>query len=126
VRETYGSELVMDLRDADPTTFTRATIQRFFADVCERLGLEPCDVHFWDYQDPADRASAPEHLRGVTAVQFITTSSLVIHTLDVPRLVCLTFFTCGDMVDARAVGALAVEAFGGSVDWSSTHGRGWR
>ncbi len=58
-------------------------------------------LHFWDYQcdecgyfDKEDYDKAEDHVKGISAIQFIQTSSIVIHTLDVLKAVYLNVFSC--------------------------------
>ena len=44
----YGVELILDLHECDPTTFTRDSLDTFFTQLCERIEMEKCVVHFWD------------------------------------------------------------------------------
>ena len=91
----YGKELVLDLYGCDPVYFTRAYIEQFLEDLCKLIDMERCDLHFWDYVDyPEEKAAAPPHLDGTTAVQFIKTSNITIHTLDKVGEVYLNLFSC--------------------------------
>jgi len=111
----YGTELVLDLHGCDPATFTRESITFFLEDLCDRIGMERCDLHFWDYEDdPEGYAVAPAHLRGVSAIQFITTSNVTIHTLDDFKKVFLNVFSCS-VFDGRAVRTLAERHFSGTA-----------
>ena len=44
----YGYELVLDVHACDPSTFNRGSIDRFFTELCERIDMNKCEVHFWD------------------------------------------------------------------------------
>lgn len=92
----YGKEIILDIHDCD-TSFTRATIENFMVVLCDAIGMERADLHFWDYEDEDEKNAAPDHLAGTSAVQFITTSNVTIHTLDRLRSVYLNIFTCGDL-----------------------------
>ena len=113
----YGMELVLDLHDCDPDTFTREAIEMYFSDLCELIDMEPCVLHFWDDRDvpEAERQTNPK-TKGTSAVQFILTSSIVIHTLDLLRAVYLNIFSCKHF-DSEAAAKFSAEAFG-SKDWS--------
>ena len=114
----YGMELVLDLRDCDPDTFTREAISAYFADLCKLIDMEPCALHFWDDKDvpEAERQTSPKTM-GTSAVQFILTSSIVIHTLDLLRVVYLNIFSC-KRFDSEAAAKFSAEAFGCKV-WSA-------
>ena len=113
----YGMELVLDLHDCDPDTFTREAIELYFSDLCKLIDMEPCALHFWDDRDvpEAERQTNPK-TKGISAVQFILTSSIVIHTLDLLRAVYLNIFSCKPF-DSDAAAKFSANAFG-SKDWS--------
>ena len=91
----YGMELVMDLYGCDPTTFTRDSLGAYFDEVCALIGVIPEQRHFWDDLNvaPADRQTNPK-TQGTSGVQFIITSTVVVHTLDQLRQVFVNVFSC--------------------------------
>ncbi len=92
---SYGYSLALDLTGCNAGKFTRRSITEFLEVLCERIDMEREDLHFWDYEDdPEARESAPYHLAGVSACQFICTSSIVIHTLDKTGRVFIDLFSC--------------------------------
>ncbi len=121
--ERYGYSSVLDVIDCDPGTFTRESIEQFVIRLCETIDMEREDLHFWDYEDdPEGYAAAPTHLRGVSAVQFIKTSSIVIHTLDDLRVVFIDLFSCKEY-DPQVVRALVEIHFEGMVRSFKTFAR---
>ena len=116
--DDYGMELVLDLHDCNPDTFTREAIESYFADLCELIGMERCALHFWDDEavPEADRQTNPK-TKGTSAVQFILTSSIVIHTLDLLRAVYLNVFSC-KRFDADAAAKFSASTFG-SRRWTA-------
>ena len=109
--------------DCDPTTFSRGSIERFLIYLCEAIDMEREDLHFWDYKDdPEGYAAAPAHLRGTSAVQFIRTSSVVIHMLDELRAVFIDLFSC-KYYDPAIVTRAAEEHFFGRVKTCQTFTR---
>jgi len=101
----YGKELIIDLHNCDPTTFTRKSIEDYVDTLCkEVIYMEAEGLHFWDYEgDPEGYAEAPDHLKGISAVQFIKTSSIVIHTLDVLQKAFINIFSCKEFNVLEAV-----------------------
>ena len=59
--------------------------------------MERAKLFWWDDWGvaPEDRETEP-HLKGTTAVQFIRTSTITIHTLDLMSNVYLNIFSCKD------------------------------
>jgi S-adenosylmethionine/arginine decarboxylase-like enzyme len=115
----YGMELVMDLHDCDHTKFTREGLTQFFKELCDHIGMEREALHFWDYEGyPMHKDKAPPHLKGTSAVQFIKTSSIVIHSLDDLHRIYINIFSCKEFSAADAVG-FATEFFG--AGWCGHH-----
>jgi S-adenosylmethionine/arginine decarboxylase-like enzyme len=113
--QAYGRELILDMHGCNPEAFTREKIQEFMDVLCEVIDMEQCDLHFWDYEgEPEEYSKAPIHLKGTSAIQFITTSNITIHTLDEMRRVYLNIFTC-KYLDGGAAEKVALEFFGGNV-----------
>ena len=121
--EVYGYSSVLDVVDCNPDTFTRDSIEQFVVGLCEAIDMEREDLHFWDYEDdPEGYAAAPAHLRGVSAVQFIKTSSIVIHTLDDLKVVFIDLFSCKEY-EPYTVSAIAQSHFEGRVRSLKTFAR---
>lgn len=111
--DSYGQSLVLDLIDCKQENFTRSTIEAFCLGVCDLINMEREDLHFWDYEDD-EYLTAPDHLKGTSAVQFIRTSSLVIHTLDVSRQVFIDLFSCKSF-NHEIVAVYAASFFEGKI-----------
>ena len=91
----FGPELIIDLYECDASKFNRADITKFLEDLCELIDMVREDLHFWDYvDDPETYDDEPDHMKGTTAIQFIRTSNVTIHTLDTLRFVALNIFSC--------------------------------
>ena len=91
----YGIELVLDLHNCDVKKFTRSSISMYFERLCVLIDMQREDLHFWDDEglSEEDKQTSP-HTQGTSAVQFILTSSIVIHTLDQLRAVYINIFSC--------------------------------
>lgn len=100
---TYGKELILDLHECDPQTFTRDSIEDYFEELCDLIDMERCELYWWDdYEVPDDEKQAEPRLKGTSAVQFILTSNITIHTLDLMESVYLNIFSCKDFDTAVA------------------------
>ena len=109
----YGCELIIDLHDCE-TPFRRDVIEAFMEALCDLIEMERADLHFWDYETPEEKASVPDHLAGTSAVQFISTSNITIHTLDRLKAVYLNIFTCGSLHVPAAL-EFCEEFWGGKI-----------
>jgi len=93
--ENYGKELVLDLHKCNISKFNRKGIEIFFIELCDLINMEREDLHFWDDLNVPDEEKETEpHLIGTSAIQFIRTSNITIHTLDILKRVYLNIFSC--------------------------------
>lgn len=103
ITKNYGKELILDLHDCNAKKFTRRTLKKFFKDICILIDMEQCELFWWDdYGLPADEQQTEPHLKGTSAVQFIMTSNITIHTLDLMGNVYLNIFSCKDFNTKKA------------------------
>jgi S-adenosylmethionine/arginine decarboxylase-like enzyme len=102
--KSYGFELIMDLHGCDVSKFTREDIRTFFVELCDLINMQRRDLHFWDDVDTpiAEQQTLP-HTKGTSAIQFILTSSIVIHTLDLKGDVYINIFSCKDFDEKAAL-----------------------
>jgi len=91
----YGYELVLDLHECSPETFNRTSLRRYFARLCKAIDMKREELHFWDdYGVPEAKKQSEPHTKGTSAVQFILTSTIVVHTLDLMKAVYVNIFSC--------------------------------
>ena len=91
----YGQEVIIDLYGCDVILFNREDITKFFEELCDLLHMTREDLHFWDYADtPPEEVPNEKHLVGTSAIQFITTSNITIHTLDKVAECYINIFSC--------------------------------
>ncbi len=100
----YGKELIIDLHDCKNThLFNRKDLKLFFEKLCNFIDMKRCDLHFWDYMGyDEEYKKAPVHLKGTSAIQFISTSNITLHTLDVMKRVYLNIFSCKNFNSKKA------------------------
>ncbi len=93
--KNYGKELILDIHNCDPTTFTRKSIRNYFKKLCDLIDMERCELYWWDdYGIPPEEQQTEPHMKGTSAIQFISTSNITIHTLDLLENVYLNIFSC--------------------------------
>lgn len=94
---SYGKELILDLYECDPATFTRIGIEQWLIALCKEIDMKREDLHFWDDVGVSkEEQQTSPHTTGTSAVQFILTSSIVIHTLDLVGECYINIFSCKD------------------------------
>lgn len=112
----YGKELILDLHDCDTSKFNRKDIESYLSELCDEvIDMERADLHWWDYaDDPEYYAIAPPHLKGTSCVQFIMTSTIVIHTLEDLGKAFINVFSCRTF-DENETAAFTAKFFGGKI-----------
>ncbi len=117
-RPAYGTELILDLHECDASKFTRKQIESFFEGLCELINMERCDLHFWDDVGvPVDEQQTDPKTKGISAVQFILTSTIVVHTLELLQTVYVNVFSCKAFDTDEA--AKFVALWFSSSDWTA-------
>jgi len=113
--KSYGKELILDLHGCDASTFDRKSIRKFFKELCALIDMERCKLCWWDdYGIPPEEQETEPHLKGTSAIQFIKTSTITIHTLDLLQNVYINIFSCKEF-DADVAKKLTKEWFKGKV-----------
>jgi S-adenosylmethionine decarboxylase len=115
----YGKELILDLHNCDPTKFNRSSLRLFFKELCEEIKMNRAKLVWWDdHGVPEGERQTLPHLKGTSAVQFIMTSNIVVHTLDILGAVYINIFSCKDF-DTQIACNFCAKWFNGDV--VSTH-----
>jgi len=100
----YGIELIIDLHGCSTEKFTREGVTEYFRQLCDLIKMKREALHFWDYEDcPEEKEIAPDHLVGTSGIQFISTSNVTIHTLEILKQVFINIFTCKDFTPEFAL-----------------------
>jgi len=111
-KKPYGYELIMDLHGCDVSKFNRKSLDSYFEKLCKAIDMKRADLHFWDDEGlPPEKRQTLPHTKGTSAVQFILTSSVVVHTLDLLEAVYINIFTCKPF-ERKAAEELTKEWFG--------------
>ena len=94
-RFVYGYELILDLYNCDVSAFNRRSLRGYFKKLCGTINMRRCELYFWDDVGvpPKGRETLP-HTKGTSAVQFILTSNITIHTLDLLKAAYVNIFSC--------------------------------
>ena len=115
LNKVYGYELLLDLKNCDTERFNRESIDRYFTDVCRLIHMEKCVVHFWDdIGVPTEDQQVEPHTKGTSAVCFILTSTIVVHTLDLLKATYVNIFSCKSFNPRQAIDFTA-QWFGGDI-----------
>ena len=114
--DSYGKELILDIHNCNVSKFNRADIERYIRVLCnDVIDMEREDLHWWDFEDDiAAYHEAPSHLKGTSCVQFISTSTIVIHSLVDLKKIFINIFSCKSFSTEEAE-KFTVEFFKGKI-----------
>jgi len=116
----YGKELVLDLHNCNAKKFTRTALEKFFKELCTEIDMKRCELVWWDDHGlPPEECQTEPHLKGISAVQFIMTSNITIHTLELLGNVYLNIFSCKEF-DAGKASVFSQRFFEGKVVSATT------
>ncbi len=109
---SYGPHLLLDCHGCNTKKFNRTSIKQYMKRLVKAIKMDAEDFHFWDDEDvPEDKKQTAAHATGTTiggvikkkiGIQFIITSSIVIHTLDILERVYVDIFSCQLFDDCKA------------------------
>ena len=112
---SYGKELILDLHHCDPNTFTRRSVRKYFKLLCKKIDMKAEKLCWWDdYGLEPELQQKEAHTKGTSAVQFILTSNITIHTLDILGNVYINIFSCKDF-DEEVAKKFSAEWFKGKI-----------
>ena len=114
-REVYGYELILDLHGCDVDKFTRKSFRKYFIALCDEIEMERAKLVFWDdrwviilnkilpwrWIWPVKVQTNPK-TTGISVVQFILTSSVVIHALTKLGNAYVNIFSCKEFDEDKA------------------------
>lgn len=116
----YGKELILDLHNCDVRMFNRKHLKQYFKALCNEIDMQRCKLCWWDdLHTPETEKQTLPHTKGTSAVQFILTSNITIHTLELTKTVYVNIFSCKDF-DSQKAELLTKKYFKGDIKQSLT------
>ncbi|KKN59485.1 hypothetical protein LCGC14_0541970 [marine sediment metagenome] len=113
--DSYGKELIVDLHDCYAFTFNRKSLDAYFERICGIIKMQKCERYFWDDVGVSKEEQQTEpHLKGTSAIQFMLTSNITIHTLSLLQKVFINIFSCKDF-DIQLASLYTTNWFEGKV-----------
>jgi S-adenosylmethionine/arginine decarboxylase-like enzyme len=111
----YGKELILDIHNCDSSTFNRKSLRKYFRLLCQQIDMKAEKLCWWDdYGLEPEYLQTEPHTKGTSAVQFILTSNITIHTLDILKNVYINVFSCKEF-DPEIVMKFSEEWFKGKI-----------
>lgn len=92
--QVFGFELILNLHDCNTDRFNTKDLKEYFKGLCNVIGTRVLQPYFWDASESPH--GLPKNLHGISAVCFILTSSITIHTANYLKTVYINIFSCKD------------------------------
>lgn len=110
-----GKELILDIHNTELSMMSKDSLDKFFVLLCDRIDMTRTELFYWEYDESekVDEESY-EHLKGWSAVQFIKTSNVTVHTFDGENKVSINLFSCKDFDEEDAT-SFCLDYFRGSL-----------
>ena len=109
----YGQELVLDLHDVDPEKIHVKALKHFAAALCDEIGMKKGPQFEWGAEKQLGKFENPKY-DGISVVQFLYESSIVIHCIDELGKVFINVFSCKEF-SAEMAKSFSIEYWGGKV-----------
>ena len=99
----YGKEIALDCYRCNAKKFNRRALRKYFKGLVKLLEMEAGDLHFWDDVGvPKKDRQTKIETKGTSAIQFILTSNITVHCLDLLERVYVNIFSCKDFDEGEA------------------------
>jgi S-adenosylmethionine/arginine decarboxylase-like enzyme len=99
----YGKEIAFDCHMCNAKKFNRRSLRQYFKGLVKLLNMKAGPLHFWDDVGvPKKDRQTKIETKGTTAVQFIYTSNITVHCLDLLERVYVNIFSCKDFDEGDA------------------------
>lgn len=94
----YGKEMIIDLHECNTDLMVQANLDKYFDQLCSLIAMKQVKRMYWIEDEGCDEGEyeANPHLQGVSAVQFIKTSNITVHTISGLGCVYINIFSCKD------------------------------
>ena len=112
--ENYGQECIIDLHEVPIELFTNKIVDDFAKQLVEKIGMRAGPEHSWGSIGDEGKYKDQPKKDGLSHIQFLWESSIVIHALDEIQKVFINVFSCKKF-DSNIVKEFALETFKGTI-----------
>jgi len=112
-RQAYGQEAIIDLHDVPLDRFHHKIVKDFAEKLCDEIGMQRGPVYAWGDDEDLGTMHNPK-ADGLSCIQFLYSSSIVVHAIDELGKVFVNVFSCKNF-DQEKVLRFALATFGGRV-----------
>jgi len=115
--EDYGQELIIDIHDVPYDFFTVKNVRSYAEQLCDEIDMKRGPIHTWGENSQEHKAKHGEgaiKADGISCIQFLYSSSILVHALDEIEKVFVNVFSCNKF-DAKKAIQFTEKHIGGKI-----------
>ena len=109
----YGMMLSLDLSDVPKEMFRHKKVKEFASKLCDKIGFQKGPEYAWGDDKDLGTMHDPR-ADGISCIQFLMKSSILVHAIDELNRVYIDCFTC-DKFDPKVAKAFSLEFWKGKI-----------
>ena len=110
-KDNYGRQVVLTLHDVNKDKYTVASLRHFVEQLCDEIGMQRGPMYTWGNNKELGKLRNPK-ADGLSVIQFLYESSIVVHAPDEIGKIFVTVFSCKEF-DPQKVKKFTMDWFGG-------------
>ena len=110
----YGQECIIDMHNVPIELFTSKIIKSFAEELVAKIGMRSGPAYSWGSVGDEGKYKDEPKKDGLSHIQFLWESSIVIHALDELQKVFINVFSCKKF-DSNVVKEFTLETFKGTI-----------
>jgi S-adenosylmethionine/arginine decarboxylase-like enzyme len=111
--ESYGQEAILDLHGVPKDKFDTDIVRTFAEKLCDEIGMKRGPRYVWGNDKSLGTMHNPK-ADGISCIQFLYSSSILVHAIDELGKVFINVFSCQEF-DSEKVRQFALATFGGRL-----------
>ena len=112
-KENYGRQVIINLHSVDRDKFSVESLRHYAEQLCDEIGMQRGPMHVWGNNKQLGKDHDPK-ADGLSVVQFLYQSSIVVHAPDELEKVFVTIFSCKEF-DPEKAKKFTLKWFGGKI-----------
>ena len=115
--ENYGQEMVIDIHEVPDEFFTKKNVRQYAEKLCDEIDMKRGPIYVWGKESELHTHPTGEgaiKADGLSCIQFLYSSSIVIHALDEIKKVFVNIFSWNQF-DVEKARKFTEEHIGGKI-----------
>lgn len=118
-KKKYGQELILDVHDVPMEFFTKKNVRQLSEHLCDEIGMvrKYAPNYIWGEEKELHKTKKKYggvKADGLSCIQFLYSSSILVHALDDIQKVFINIFSC-EKFDAKKAEKFVLKTVGGKI-----------